>query len=129
MAAKANPTCLLHSWQLRKGFEVVVVEPGTKGARPKSKNYGTVTDMAYTEKGTVQNKRDQCLLKVHTSQQEERAAPFALQMALLDYKTLNTDLLTAVNAGMPHKPTAMQLARKQPDYVSFCPATCRLLFL
>jgi hypothetical protein len=129
MAGKQNPAALLLPWQLRKGFELWVLEPTQKSGRPKTKSYGTVTDIGVTEKGVVANKRDQCLLKVHTSQQDTREAPLALQMALLDYKALHSDLLNAVNSNMPHKPTTMQLARKQPASVSFCPATCCLLLL
>ena len=68
---------------------------------------------------------------LNTSTQEENAAPYSLQVSLLDYKGLNTDLLAAVRKGLPATPTLIQLARKHPalatiQHTSVCDV-CRKL--
>ena len=75
MAAKADPSALLKSWRLSKGFELSVVNAPTKNAREKIKRLGTVTEMRDTEKGRVELKTDQVLMLLNTSTQEEHAAP------------------------------------------------------
>ena len=69
---------------------------------------GQVSKMSHVEKGKVENKVDQ---PMNTTTQVEGAAPFALQAAKLDYRTLRRDLKDAVQKGMPDKPTAGALAR------------------
>jgi len=114
MASKANPAALLKGWRLLKGFELVVLEAQTKSSRGKTKSMGTVSEMRDTEKGKVELKTDQVLMLLNTTSQEENAAPYALQVSLLDYTRLNSDLLSAVRKGLPANPSLIQVARKHP---------------
>ncbi len=110
MTTKSDPRCLLLSWKLQKGFELVVMETTQKGGRVKSKNMGTVAKMQSTGKGLVGNKRDQLLMFLSTTSQDENAPPYSLQVGLLDYKSLNANILSSVNTGMGVKPSHEQLA-------------------
>ena len=118
MAAKANPSALLKSWRFSKGFELMVVEAPTKNTREKIKRLKTVTEMRDTEKGRVELKTDQVLMLLNTSTQEENAAPYSLQVCLLDYKALNTDLLASIRKGLPAAPSLIQVARKHPAFAT-----------
>ena len=113
MASRADPSALLLRWKLTEGFEVVVCQPVTKEARPKLKKYGTVVDIRDTEKGKVENKSDQVLMLITTTTMKENAQPLALQVALLDFKGLDKDIITAYNKKLPASPTLIQIARKQ----------------
>ena len=97
MASRADPSALLLRWKLTEGFEVVVCQAVAAGARPTLKKYGTVVDIRDTEKGKVENKSDQVLMLITTSTMSKSAQPLALQVALLDFKGLNTDIITAYN--------------------------------
>ena len=76
----------------------------------KSKNMGTVAKMQSTGKGIVGNKRDQLLMFLSTTTQDDNAPPYSLQVGLLDYKSLNSNNLSSVNTGMGAKPTLEQIA-------------------
>ena len=77
------------------------------------KKYGTVVDIRDTEKGKVENKSDQVLMLITTTTMKENAQPLALQVALLDFKGLDKDIITAYNKKLPASPTLIQIARKQ----------------
>ena len=113
MVSKADPSALLLKWKLTEGFEVVVCQAVAAGARPKLKKYGTVVDIRDTEKGKVENKTDQVLMLLTTSMMKDDAPPYALQVALLDFKGLDKDILTAYHKKLPATPTLIQIARKQ----------------
>ena len=91
-----------------------MVDASTKNSRVKNKSLGTVTEMRDTEKGRVELKTDRVLMLLNTSTQEENAVPYSLQVSLLDYKGLNSDLLSAVRKGLPVTPTLIQVASKHP---------------
>lgn len=114
MANKSDPSALLLQWRLVRAFEVVVVETSRPNTRVKTKNLGTVSVMRDTNKGKVDNKTDQTLMLLSTTTQAEIAAPYALQVSLLDYSGLNSDLLASYRKGLPPSPTLLQIARKRP---------------
>ena len=95
---------------MKGAFEVVVLEPLVEGARQRSKKYGQVSDMRFTEKGKVENKPEQVLMMLGTTAQEEDSAPLALQMAKLNYSGLRADLLKECKKGLPAKHSLIQLA-------------------
>ena len=68
---------------MKGGFKLTVVENPTAG-RTRRKPLGVVTAWHDTEKGQVDNKRDQVLCHLHTSKQEPEAAPYALQASKLE---------------------------------------------
>ena len=113
MASRADPSALLLRWKMTEGFEVAVCQPVKADARPKLKKYGTVVDIRDTEKGKVKNKSDQVLMLITTSTMSKSAQPLALQVALLDFKGLDKDIITAYNKKLPASPTLIQIARKQ----------------
>ena len=113
MASRADPSALLLRWKMSEGFEVAFHQAVATGARAKLKKMGTVVDIRDTEKGKVENKTDQVLMLLTTSMMKEDAPPYALQVALLDFKGLDKDILTAYNKKLPATPTLIQIARKQ----------------
>ena len=112
MVSKMDPSTLPLKWTLRHGFELVVHEPTKKGTRPKVKMLGTVTEMGHTTKGKVDNKADQVIMMLKTNHQEEDAAPYGLQLLLMDFKDLNSDLKSAYYKNLPASPTLAQSACK-----------------
>ena len=118
--ARNDPSALLNTWTLQRGFEMTVTEESTTGGRARTKRYGVVTEMRDTEKGKVGNKTGQVLMLITTNKQDAEAPPYALQAKLLDFKGLATDLLTSYRKELPAKPTLIQIARKHALCVS-CP--------
>jgi len=111
MASKANPSYLLCAWKLQGAFEVYVANPTGQG-RLAQKRLGVVTKFSHSEKAKVENKVDQAVFLLQTNAQEEGAAPYSLQTAKLDYKSLRRDLKEAVLNGLPEKPSSNALARQ-----------------
>ena len=111
MASKANPSYLLLAWKLQGAFEVYVANPTGQG-RAAQKRLGVVTKFSHSEKAKVENKVDQAVFLLQTNAQEEGAAPYSLQTAKLDYKSLRRDLKEAVLNGLPEKPSSNALARQ-----------------
>ena len=77
----------------------------------KRKLLGVVTAWHDTEKGQVDNKRDQVLCLLHTSKQEDEAAPYALQARKLDWSGLSADLLKEVKKVVTGTSTCIQTSR------------------
>ena len=124
MPAKADPSTLPHQWELRGGFELTVVQEPTSG-RAKRKLLGTVIAWHDTEKGQVDNKRDQVLCHLHTSKQEPEAAPYALQASKLDWSALSKDLLKEVKKVVTAQSTLIQISRKSSSFGLFrCVSLC-----
>ena len=118
MAGKHNPIALHSSWHLKEDFDVTVLENVAVGTRQRTKKYGNVSDMRFTEKGRVDNKTDQVLMLLSTTTQKEDEPPFAFQVAKLTYTGLRHDLLAKLQKALPAKPTFAQLARKSTSHVS-----------
>ena len=114
MPAKADPSALLLKWELKGGFELVVVQEPTSG-RTKRKLLGVVTAWHDTEKGQVENKRDQVLCLLHTSKQED-AAPYALQARKLEYSGLSPELLKDVKKALTASSTLIQTSRMSASF-------------
>ena len=112
MAAKADTSALLLPWKLQGPFDLVVIQAAPSGGRTKNKLMGTVSDIHDTEKGRVENKTNQVLMLLQTTKQAEHAAPYALQVANLDFSGLRKDLLTEYKKKLPDKPSLIQIARK-----------------
>jgi len=113
MSGKSNPSALMLKWQLVDGFDVLFVQPPKAGSRLVKKKMGTVVEMKDTEKGKVDNKTDQVLMFISTSSMDDDAAPYALQVALLDFKGLDKEILQSYNKKLPNAPTPIQIASKQ----------------
>ena len=115
MAGTANPSALLLKWKLVEGFEMVFIQPPKGTGRGKTRKMGTVANIRDTGKGKVDNRTDQVLMLVTTTTMEENEAPYALQVALLDFKGLHKDILAMYNRKLPAAPTStpIQLAREQ----------------
>ena len=79
--ARSDPSTLLNTWTLQRGFEMTVTEESTTGGRAKTKRYGVVTEMRDTEKGKVGNKVDQVLMVLTTTTQEDGAPPYPSSVA------------------------------------------------
>ena len=118
MTVKHNPIVLHSSWHLKEDFEVNVLENVAAGTRQRTKRYGSVSDMHFTEKGRVDNKTDQVLMLLSTTTQKEDDPPFGLQMAKLTYSGLRHDLLAKLQKALPPKPSFAQVARKSSSCVS-----------
>ena len=112
MGSKMDPSTLPHKWALRGGFELVVFEKTKKDTRTKVKVLGTVTEMGHTTKGKVENKADQVIMMLKTNKQEADDAPYGVQLLLVDFKDLNSDLKAAYNKGLAASPTLPQVASK-----------------
>ena len=124
MASKANPSYLLLAWKLQGAFEVFVANPTGQG-RVAQKRLGVVTKFSHSEKAKVENKVDQAVFLLQTNAQEEGAAPFSLQTAKLDFKSLRRDLKEAVLNGLPERPSPNVLARQLLlFYVRVCVLSC-----
>ena len=80
-----------------------------QGRSAIAQDHGQVSKMSHSEKGKVENKVDQVFM-LNTTSQEEGAAPYALQAAKLDFKSLRRDVKDAVQKGLPERPTAGGLA-------------------
>ena len=78
--------------------------------RTKRKPLGVVTAWHDTEKGQVDNKRDQVLCLLHISKQEDEAAPY-LQARKLDWSGLSADLLKIVKKVVTASSTLIQTSR------------------
>ena len=98
MSKGNNPATLLLKWRLIEGFDALVEEPA-KAGKSRSKKLGTVVTMADTQKGKVEGKTDVVLMLLTTNKQDEDDPPYALQVSLLDYSQLNSDLLSQVKKG------------------------------
>ena len=94
MSKGTDPATLLLKWRLQGGFDARVEEPPPKTGRTKSKKLGVVVTMADTQKGKVEGKTDLVLRLLATNKQDEDDPPYALQVSLLDYWQLNSDLLS-----------------------------------
>ena len=112
MSKGSNPATLLLKWRLIEGFDARVEEPATKPGKSRSKKLGTVVTMADTQKGKVEGKTDVVLMLITTNKQDEDDPPYALQVSLLDYSQLNSDLLSQVKKGLAADATPIQVARK-----------------
>ena len=88
-----------------------VANPTGQG-RVAQKRLGVFTTFSHSEKAKVENKVDQAVFLLQTNAQEEGAAPYSLQTAKLDYKSLRRDLKEAVLNGRPEKPSSNALARQ-----------------
>ena len=75
MAGRHNPIALLSSWHLKDDFVFTVLENVAVGTRQRTKLYGNVSDMRFTEKGRVENKTDQVLLLLSTTTQNADDPP------------------------------------------------------
>ena len=118
LAVKHNPIALHSSWHLKEDFDVTVLENVANGTRQRTKKYGNVSDMRFTEKGRVDNKTDQVLMLLSTTTQKDDDPPFALQMAKLTYSGLRHDILAKLQKSLPQKRSFAQVARKSSSYVS-----------
>ena len=112
MGSKMDPTTLPHKWALRGGFELLVFDKNKKEGRSKAKNYGSVTEMAHTTKGRIDSKADQVIMMLKTNKQEADDAPYGVQLLLVDFKDLSSDLKAAYNKGLVASPTLPQIASK-----------------
>ena len=110
--ARSDPSTLLNTWTLHRGFEMTVTEESTTGGRAKTKRMGVVTEMRDTEKGKMGNQTGQVLMLITTNKQDAEAPPYALQAKLLDFKGLDSDLLASYKKDLPSKPTLIQTSRK-----------------
>ena len=88
-----------------------VANPTGQG-RLAQKRLGVVTKFSHSEKAKVENKVDQAVFLLQTNAQEEGAAPYSLQTAKMDYKSLRRDLKESVLNGLPEKPSSNALARQ-----------------
>ena len=127
MVSKANPKYLLLPWKLQDAFDLYVINP-SKNGRVSNKKVGTVSKISHSEKAKVENKTDQAVFLVHTTSQEEGAAPFALQTAKLDYKGLRRELKVAVEKGLAPSPAPGVLARQSLSFVFARVRSVALLF-
>ncbi len=109
---KSNPSALLLSWHLQGAFEVVFQEDAKPNQRVRKKKHGQLQSMRVTEKGRVENKTDQVLMMLTTTTQDDGDAPFALQVAKLNWLELRHDLLVDLKKGLQKQPTLVQLASK-----------------
>ena len=65
---------------------------------------------------------------LNTSTMEENAAPYSLQVKLLDLTGLQTGLLKSYKKGLDAKPSLIQIAGKQPMLASSVFDACLVSF-
>ena len=113
MVSKVDPSTLWLKWSLRGDFELHVHVPAPDGQSGTVDHLGTVTQMGPMtplSPGTDENKALELIMLVRTSTQEADAAPYGLQLTLVDFSDLNSDLKAACSKTVAASPSLYQVA-------------------